>query len=461
MPLEGPWFQSTHPNAPASVSVGPELELVVVDPPEIAGERFPLRAELVLGRIPETDTAAIPHVTISRQHARVRVGMGGVLCLEDLGSRNGTRLNGKRSEVPQPLLPQTLVRVGDVHLVVVERSERRFGDDAVLPGMSLNVARARAELERAAPDAAPVLIIGETGTGKERLAREVHRLSGRTGAYVTLNCAELSPQLIESQLFGYERGAFTGATSAKTGLFTAADGGTLFLDEVGELPLELQPKLLRVLQEGELRRVGSVNTERVNVRVVAATNRDLPVFVESGGFRRDLYARLSFYEIVLPPLRERRQDVLAWLGLLWSAHARERGVASSLAFLPDAVERILLHSWPDNLRGLDRLVHRVAGLSPGAAVGLRALTECMPELGPKPGTEPPPATDATEPPPKGSSSEPARAAPQPAPPREELVAVYQASGRSVRATAKHFGKERRQVYRWLERYGIPRDGETD
>jgi transcriptional regulator with GAF, ATPase, and Fis domain len=463
MPIEGPWFQSTHPNAPASVSAGPELELVVVDPPEVAGERFALSAELVLGRVPEPDTAAIPHATISRQHARVRVGMGGVLCLEDLGSRNGTRLNGKRSEIPQPLLPQTLVRAGDVHLVVAERSERGFDDDAVLPGISVHVARARADLERAAPDAAPVLIIGETGTGKERLAREVHRRSGRAGAYVTLNCAELSPQLIESQLFGYERGAFTGATNAKGGLFTAADGGTLFLDEVGELPLELQPKLLRVLQEGELRKVGSVTTERVNVRVVAATNRDLPVLVESGGFRRDLYARLSFYEIRLPPLRERRQDLLAWLGLLWAAHARERGVSSSLVLLPDAVERVLLHAWPDNLRGLDRLVHRLAGLPPGAPVGLRALTECMPELGPKPGTEPPPAAaEPTEPPPpKGSPSEPARAAPQPAPSRDEVLAVYQACDRSVRATAKHFGKERRQVYRWLERYGIPRDGETD
>jgi transcriptional regulator with GAF, ATPase, and Fis domain len=320
--------------------------------------------------------------------------------------------------------------------------------------------RARAALERAAPDTAPVLIIGETGTGKERLAREVHRLSGRSGAYVTLNCAELSPELIESQLFGYERGAFTGASTAKAGLFAAADGGTLFLDEIGELPLELQPKLLRVLQEGELRRVGSVNTERVNVRVVAATNRDLPVLVESDAFRRDLYARLSFYEIRLPPLRVRRQDLLLWLDLLVSAHARDRGIPSSVSLAPDAVERLLLHPWPDNLRGVDRLVHRLAGLPPGTAVSPRVLAECMPELGPRPSTEPP-AAEPTDPPPKGSSTEPARAAPQPAPSKEELLAVYEACGRSVRATAKHYGKERRQVYRWLERYGIPRSDETD
>jgi transcriptional regulator with GAF, ATPase, and Fis domain len=464
MPLEGPFLQSTHPNAPTSVAAGQEWDLVVVHPPEVAGMRFALRPELVLGRVPEPDTAAIPHATISRKHARVLVGMGGVLCLEDLGSRNGTRLNGKRSELPLPLLTQTLVRLGDVHLVVDERSERRFDDDAVLPGTSAQMGRARAALERAAPEAAPVLIIGETGTGKERLAREVHRLSGRSGAYVTLNCAELSPQLIESQLFGYERGAFTGATNAKAGLFSAADRGTLFLDEIGELPLDLQPKLLRVLQEGELRRVGSVSTERVNVRVVAATNRDLPLLVETDGFRRDLYARLSFYEIRLPPLRQRRQDLLAWVEHLWSAHTRERGLVASVALAPDAVERVLLHPWPDNLRGLDRLVHRLAGHAPRATVGLRALTECLPELGPRPLTDPPggepPAREPTDPP-KGSETEPARAAPQPAPSREEHNAVYEASGRSVRATAKHFGKERRQVYRWLERYGIPRSGETD
>jgi transcriptional regulator with GAF, ATPase, and Fis domain len=460
MPLEGPFFQSTHPNAPASVLTGPDQDIVAVHPPEVAGIRFPLRADLVFGRVPDENTAAISHPTISRQHARVQVALGGVFCLEDLGSRNGTRLNGKRSELPQPLLPQTVVRLGDVHFVVDERSERRFDDDGVLPGTSAQVGRARAELERAAPDTAPVLIIGETGTGKERLAHEVHRSSGRSGAYVTLNCAELSPQLIESQLFGYERGAFTGATNARAGLFAAADGGTLFLDEIGELPLDLQPKLLRVLQEGELRRVGSVNTERVNVRVVAATNRDLPALVESDAFRRDLYARLSFYEIRLPPLRERRQDLLAWLELLWSSHARERGIRASVALAPDVVERILLHPWPDNLRGLDRLVHRLAGLASGATVGLRALAECMPELGPKPSTDPPGA-EPMEPSMEGSPRETTRAAPQPAPTREELLAVYEACGRSVRATAKHFGKERRQVYRWLERYGIPRSDETD
>jgi DNA-binding NtrC family response regulator len=458
MSRDGPWFQSTHPNAPASAASGPGLEAVVVHPPEVSGARFALRPDLVFGRAPDDDAACIPHATISRRHARVRLGLGGVLCLEDLGSRNGTKLDGKTPELPLPLVPQSVIRLGDVHLVVDLRSERGFEDDDALRGASALMAEARERLERAAPTTAPVLIFGETGTGKERVASEIHRRSGRGGAYVTLNSAELSPQLIESQLFGHERGAFTGATAAKVGLFAAAHGGTLFLDEIGELPLELQPKFLRVLQEGELRRVGGTTTERADVRIVAATNRDLAALVETGAFRRDLYARIAFHEIRLPALRERRRDVLGWLSLLWKRHAVERGGPSEVALAADAVERILLHDWRDNLRGLERLVHRVQGLALPGPIGLRALVQSLPELGPIASSETP--RNAGSGPPRAASDQPpdVEATDQkPAPSREELLRVYEGTGRSVRATAKHFGKERRQIYRWLERFGIPRD----
>jgi transcriptional regulator with GAF, ATPase, and Fis domain len=455
MPAEGPWSHSTHPNAPVSVGTGPALELVVVHPPEVAGRRFALEPELVFGRTPEPKMAAIGHATISRRHARVRVAMGGVLLLEDLQSRNGTRINGEKLEGPAPLLPQTLVRFGDVHAVVDLRSQRQFAQDPVLPGACPRLDDVRAKLDAAAAGSAAVIIIGETGTGKERLAHEVHRKSGRTGQYVTLNCAELSPQLIESQLFGHERGAFTGATNAKRGLFAAAHGGTLFLDEIGELGLDLQPKLLRVLQEGEVRRVGGVETERVDARVVAATNRDLPALVEQGAFRRDLYARLSFHEIRLPTLRERRQDLLGWLALLSDTHSRTHGSATALAFVPDAVERILLHAWPDNLRGLDRLVHRLA--SHQGSVGVTALLAALPELGSHGDARL--ASDAPPRPRAGSTAPPNAAAAPPT--RQEFLAAYEANGRSVRGTAKHFGKDRRQIYRWLERFDIPRDDAED
>ena len=457
MPREGPWFESTHPNAPASLASGPALQLLVVHPPEVAGLRFSLTPASIFGRAPGPEIACIPHVTISRRHAGVRIGLGGIPCLEDLESRNGSKVNGARLELPAPLQPQSVIRFGDVHAVVDFASERRFGQDQFLPGTSALAAETRRKLDESAGTAASVLVIGETGTGKERLAHEVHRRSGRTGRYVTLNCAELSPQLIESQLFGHDRGAFTGATSSKVGLFAAAHGGTLFLDEIGELPLELQPKLLRVLQEGELRRVGSVETDRVDVRVVAATNRDLPALVETGAFRRDLYARLAFHELRLPSMREARQDLLAWLSLLTSRYAAERGARHELELAPDAVERLLLHAWPDNLRGLDRLVHRLA--SHVGPVGRRALLQAMPELR-LPGDEQVAPEYSVSPLAHTSSAPPPRALSQP-PSREEFVAAYEACGKSIRGTAKHFNKDRRQIQRWLERFGIQRESEPE
>jgi MoxR-like ATPase len=387
-------FQATEPQGPTSEWQGSARELTLVHPEDLPAQVVPLRRGLVLGRSPDTDVACIFHSTISRQHARVETGLGGILCLQDLGSRNGTRINGDRHDLPAPLTVQALVRLGDVLAVVDEASSSgSFGADPVLPGASPKMARLRALVERAAPDPASVLIIGETGTGKERLAKEIHRRSGRTGPFVALSCAELSPQLIESQLFGHERGAFTGASAAQPGLFVAAHGGTLFLDELGELPLDLQPKLLRVLQEGEVRPLGSVHGRKVDVRVVAATNRDLPVLVEVEQFRRDLYARLSLWELRLPPLRERRQDILPWARVLLGAWNRERGAKAQLTFQADAAERILLHGWLDNLRGLDRMVHRLASINAPHPIGLRSLIEAMPELV-GPFLRPPPLTRA-------------------------------------------------------------------
>jgi transcriptional regulator with GAF, ATPase, and Fis domain len=451
MSRDGSGFRSTHPKAPASGFVGPEQVISVVHPPELAGQRFLLRAGLTLGRSTESDVVTIAHSTVSRRHATIRPGLGGVPCISDLGSRNGTVVNGNR---PGPLEAQSVLRLGDVLLVVDESSTANFYDDPVFPGASPRIATARANFSRAAADPAPVLVFGETGTGKERVAKEVHVRSGRRGAYVTLNCAELSPPLIESELFGHERGAFTGAGAAKTGLFVAAHAGTLFLDEIGELPLELQAKLLRVLQEGELRPVGSTKTVTVDVRIVAATNRDLPQLVQADAFRRDLYARLAFWELRLPPLRERRQDILPFIELLLRTWNEQRGSRAELQFLPDAAERILLHDWLDNLRGLDRMVHRLASLGLERPVSVRTLAEAMPEfelVERQRDHELPPA--AERPSAAGSGS---TLPPRDRPDREEFLAVYEASGRSVRATSKHFGKDRRQIYRWLESFGLAR-----
>jgi transcriptional regulator with PAS, ATPase and Fis domain len=454
-------FQSTHPNAPASGFSGSELALTLVYPPELAGQTTPLSSGLMLGRAPEADVTSIFHPTISRRHAEVRLGLGGLLCLSDLASRNGTFVNGKRTELPVPLGAQSVVRLGDVLAVVDGCSQGRFGDDPVLPGTGARIHQIRSELARAALDPAPVLIIGETGTGKERLAREVHERSGRSGPYLAVSCAELPSLLVESELFGHERGAFTGASSAKPGLFQAARGGTLFLDEIGELPIELQTKLLRMLQEREVRPVGGTKAVPVDVRVVAATNRDLSELVAREQFRRDLYARLALWELRLPPLRERRQDILSWVGLLLSTWNRERGIQSELALLPDAAERVLLHDWLDNLRGLNRMVHRLGSLGSARPFSLRALVDALPELATVADRAAPPhalpsAERSSTLPPHGSGSSAPTALGE-RPNREEFLVLYEASGCSVRAMSKHFRKDRRQIYRWLEAFGIARE----
>src|SRR5262249_51324151 len=232
-----------------------------------------------------------------------------------------------------------------------------------IPGESTAAHLLRAQVARAAPDPSPALIVGETGTGKELIAAEMHRLSGRGGEPVALNCAALSPQPPERRLCGHVRGAFTGAEGTSLGLVRAARGGTLFLDEIGELPLELQAKLLRVIQEGEVLPVGSSRATKVDVRIIAATNRDLEADAEAGLFRRDLYARLALWVVRVPPLRDRRVDILDWVDRLHRRWLQRRGrtlpSTGTLTFAPDAAETLLLNAWPENLRGIDRLVHEL------------------------------------------------------------------------------------------------------
>ena len=208
-----------------------------------------------------------------------------------------------------------------------------------------------------------VLVTGETGTGKELVARAVHsRSRRRSGPLVTVNCGALSPTLVESELFGHERGAFTGATSVRIGRFELADRGTLFLDEVGELPEEIQVKLLRVLQTGEVERLGSTRTRRVNVRLIAATNRVLTDAVAQGRFRSDLYYRLHVFPIHVPPLRERREDIPLLVAYL--AERKSKVVGKTIDCIPEAVmRRLTQYAWPGNVRELENVVERAIILS--------------------------------------------------------------------------------------------------
>jgi formate hydrogenlyase transcriptional activator len=214
------------------------------------------------------------------------------------------------------------------------------------------------EVERVAPTDSTVLILGETGTGKELIARAIHNISARCGRpFVRLNCSAIPFDLLESELFGHEKGAFTGAIAQKIGRFEMADTGTLFLDEIGDLPLALQPKLLRVLQEQEFERLGSGRTHHINVRLVAATHRDLTEMVARKEFRSDLYYRLNVFPVVLPPLRERREDIPQLASHFVEVFARRMG--KRIDHIPqDILEAFISYSWPGNVRELQNLIER-------------------------------------------------------------------------------------------------------
>jgi formate hydrogenlyase transcriptional activator len=224
------------------------------------------------------------------------------------------------------------------------------------------------EVEQVAPTDSTVLIEGETGTGKELVAHAVHNASQRCGrAFIKLNCAAIPLDLLESELFGHEKGAFTGAIAQKIGRFEMADKGTLFLDEVGDIPAALQPKLLRVLQEQEFERLGSGRTHKVDVRLVAATNRNLGKLVAHGQFRNDLYYRLNVFPILLPPLRERREDIPALVTHFVKMFSRRMGKQVD-SIPPETMAAFQWYSWPGNIRELQNLVERAVILSRGRAL---------------------------------------------------------------------------------------------
>ena len=242
------------------------------------------------------------------------------------------------------------------------RIEHGFDD---IIGDSKPLKQVLKQVEVVAPTDSTVLIQGETGTGKELIARAIHRLSGRSErTFIKLNCAAIPTGLLESELFGHERGAFTGAISQKAGRFELADKGTIFLDEVGEIPLELQSKLLRVLQEQEFERLGSTKTIRVNVRLIAATNRDLKAMVEAHQFRSDLYYRLNVFPITAPPLRERRDDI-SMLVRYFTQHYAARMKKNIQTVPTKTLEVLSRYPWPGNIRELENLVERSVILTQG------------------------------------------------------------------------------------------------
>jgi DNA-binding NtrC family response regulator len=323
-----------------------------------------------IGKDPD-NALAVQDRFISSKHLKVtrREGTFHVL---DLNSTNGTFLGGVRLfEAELPL--NTVLRVGETELIF-ERLSQGAQDVSFhgIIGGDPSVRQLVELIERVAPSNAAVAILGESGTGKELVARALHTCSPRASkAFIPINCAAISKELIESELFGHEKGAFTGADKLRKGAFEEAHGGTLFLDEIGELPLDLQAKLLRVLESGELKRVGSSRPTHVDVRVVAATNKDLLMESREGSFREDLYYRLCVIPLMLPPLRNRKGDITVLTDHFLSVYS-PRGQAVRMT--PAALDKLQQHPWPGNIRELRNVVHRALLLRKGAKIDASDIT---------------------------------------------------------------------------------------
>ncbi|MEM6955337.1 MAG: sigma 54-interacting transcriptional regulator [Myxococcota bacterium] len=375
---------------------------------------------------------------VSRRHAELRRSGSGFEVV-DLNSSNGVYVNGEGVE--QALLHHgDVLRIGDTTMEYQAIASHDFPllfapDDAKssLEGSSLAMRRLRRTIEALAPTAAPVLVLGPSGAGKERVAAELHRLSERKGPLVPVNCAALPEHLVESELFGHAAGAFTGAGGARGGLFGDAEGGTLFLDEIGDMPLSLQPKLLRALATGEVRRVGEGRARPVNVRIVAATLANLEQAVAAGTFRGDLYSRLSAETLRVAPLRERKADIFA---------LAESIVGVSASHIDsDAAEALALYPWPYNVRELIQTVDSVRRSGKGAVQYDDLPARFRPEEGPV-------SIEAIALPPALQVSR------EGTPSREDLLEVFDHFDGNVARVAEFFGKARRQIYRWVHQYGI-------
>jgi len=400
--------------------------------------------ELVIGRGKGCDVR-IDHQTMSRRHAIV--ARGAPPAVRDLGSTNGTRIAGsvRHGGDPVALHAGDSFQIGPFTFLAICRARENVHGASgreVLRITDPTLAGATDLLRDIAASTANVLILGETGTGKEVLASTIHELSRRT-TLVRINCAALSEGLLESELFGHEKGAFTGAAGARAGLLEAAHGGTAFLDEIGELPLALQAKLLRAVEQREVLRVGAVRPIPIDVRFVAATNRDLPADVEAGRFRRDLYFRLDGISLAIPPLRERR----AWVGPLAMRFLEDTARAAGRPaprLNADVLATLEAHAWPGNVRELKAVIERAVLLSRGGDVTAAHLVLSRP---------PPPAPVAAAP---AAGFGPTALTDDERADRDRLIRALEACAGNQTRTARMLGISRTTLVNKLALYRIPR-----
>ncbi|HVV85270.1 MAG TPA: sigma 54-interacting transcriptional regulator [Kofleriaceae bacterium] len=408
---------------------------------DVRAVALPERGAVVIGRDPGCEVA-IDHERLSRRHARLT--FGGAWTVEDLGSRNGTRVRGEAVAAHQAVAvaPGEPLAIGPYTAVIVPRavSELRAaagGSSLVVDDPTLSSASPVALA--VARSAINVLLLGETGSGKEVLARALHARSGRSGPLVAFNCAALAGPLVEAELFGHEKGAFTGAAAARVGLLEAAAGGTVVLDEIGDLPAEQQAKLLRAIETREVLRVGAVRPVPIDVRVIAATHRDLAR--EPDRFRRDLYYRLAGITLVVRPLRERRHDVARLAA----------GFAGGATFTPAALARLAAHDWPGNVRELKNVVERAVLLAAGGPVGPEQIL-----LDPVGAAVPGPPAPVSPPAIASAAAAPADLTAAEAAERARIVAALEAHAGNQTLAARTLGISRATLVTRLRLYRIPR-----
>jgi len=427
-------------------------QLRVVDGPDRGLELDLPAAGVVIGT-EKTCDVVLKDAFVSRRHCTIAPVAQGFQ-ITDLGSRNGTVIDGVAvGKVVAP--PGVALRIGKTLIQLMPADEvvdippstkDHFG---ALYGDSMPMRQVFAVLERASKSAAPVLFLGESGTGKELMARGVHDSSPRNaGPFVVFDCGASTETLIESDLFGHTKGAFTGAATDRVGAFAAAHGGTLFLDEIGDLPVGLQPKLLRMLEAGEVVPLGGRKSEKYDVRIVAATHRDVFGEVARGGFRGDLYYRLAVVEVHVPPLRQRKGD-LARLVAMFLERAGAAALAAQVGGI--ALERLERYHWPGNVRELRNVITRAVALA-GPDDDFQSLPFVLRPTAAAPDDVP--SFKADRPFHEAKDALVARFE------REYLGDLVQRAGGNVSQAARIAGLERKFLYKLLERAGL-RQKETE
>jgi DNA-binding NtrC family response regulator len=449
----GAMQQFSEPTAPGTGG-GPGLVLLYADGFTALPTAWPItQNRIVIGREPPADVVVGVHA-VSRRHAELCYERNG-FTLRDLGSTNGTLVDGRLVTETRVESGQE-IRVGDAILKFVGRNIEGYVPYRIDGTMLGNTVRRSAlseelaggyqidhiaaELHRISRSNLSVLVLGESGTGKEVVAREVHRLSGRAGEFAAINCAAIPGNLLESELFGYKRGAFSGADRDKPGLIRTAHGGTLLLDEIGDMPLPAQAKLLRVLQSHEVLPLGAPRPEPVDVRVLCATHRDLRRMQQEERFRPDLFARINEYQLRLPPLRDRKEDMYLLLKTFLRRHGRPE-IEPSFRFMTAALH----YDWPYNVRELEACAKRCIALVNSNIVDAEHLPDALREEMAQYGTH---ALGSP-----GDSNADNRGTPS----EEELRAVLARHQGNVAAVGRELGKARMQVHRWLKRYDISLD----